>query len=91
MAKDDEMPFDLMIAKKGQSMEFVTDVIDEVGHVAEIVGDGIAQATETMGEGGDEDGIYSPGIDGMTVSSLRPGVSLDELVQLREERATRKR
>lgn len=92
MAKNDEMPFDLMIAKTGPSMEFVTDVIDEVGHVTEEVGETLADAGEAFAEagGGDEEGVFAPGIDGMVTGSLRAGVSLDELVQLREERAARK-
>lgn len=92
MAKNDEISFDLMIAKKQADMKFVNDWIDEVGHVAEEVGEDIAQAGEAFAEagGGDDEGAVAVVIDGVVNSNLRPGISLDELVQIREERVARK-
>jgi hypothetical protein len=93
MAKNDDMSFDLMIAKKQAEMKFVEDVIDDVGHAAEIVGEDLADAGEAFAEagGGDDEGAVAVVIDGVVRSDLRPGVSLDELVRIREERTARQR
>lgn len=94
MAKNDEMSFDLMIAKKQADMKFVEDVIDDVGHAAEIVGEDFAEAGEAYAEAGGgegDEGFVAVVIDGVGSGDIRPGVSLDELVRIREEMTARRR
>ena len=89
MARHDELPFDLMIAKTRPTGVWIENILDDVGHAAEAVGEGLADAAEAMGEG-DDDGTVAMVIDGVVSTDLRPGVSLNELVRIREERGARK-